>query len=131
MKKLVGVLITPNQKRTQPRVHTMEYETYEDFYPLLECETFDIAERKFKDEYLDIYCDDEGLFKEGNKAAIGIVDNGVMNGQIVGTAFIVNHNKKGETISLTEEQIKKVMDCRVVFQSKTTGDRHYGVLAEW
>ena len=110
MKKIKGVLVTPNQKETKPRVYELKVNSYKDYYPLLECDTFDIQERKFGDHWLDIYCDDEGLFKEDNKPAIVTLQpgKGVVE-TIVGNVFIVGHNDEGETISLTDEQIETVL----------------------
>lgn len=108
-----GVLVTPNQEGTKPRVHELEVNSYKDYYPLLECDTFDIQTRKFGDHWLDIYCDDEGLYKEGNKPAI-VTSNGKTKEVvevIVGNVFIVSHNDEGETISLTDEQIQAVLSC--------------------
>lgn len=110
MKKIKGILITPNQKETKPRVYELEVNSYKDYYPLLECDTFDIQSRKFGDKYFDIYYDDEGLFKEDNNPSILTYDGDTLVEQIVGNVFIVSHNDEGETISLTDEEIKVVLD---------------------
>lgn len=115
MKKIKGILITPNQKGTMPRVYELEYNSYKDFYPILECDMFDIQTRKFNDTYLDIYCDDEGLYKEDNKISIVTQDNGSIVETIVGNVFICNHNNQGDSISLTEEEIKEVMSTIRVY----------------
>ncbi len=109
MKKIKGILITPNQKDTRPRVYELEVNSYEDYYPLLKCDTFDIQTRSFNGKYLDIYCDDEGLFKEDNQIAIATMNKDKIVEQIVGNVFIVNHNSEGDTISLTEDEIKSVL----------------------
>lgn len=111
MKKIVGVLITPNKPNTKPRTYDLVYNSYKDFYPLLECDTFDVQTRCFNGKWLDIYCDDEGLFKEKNNPSIITMDsNGKVVEQIVGNVFIVNHNDEGDTISLTAEEIKAVLE---------------------
>ena len=107
--KIKGILITPNQKETSPRMYELEVNSYKDYYPLLECDTFDIQTRNFNGKWLDIYCDDEGLFKEDNKPAILTYSDGQLVEQIVGNVFIVNHNDEGETISLTDEEIEAVL----------------------
>ena len=109
MKKIKGILITPNQKDTKPRVYELEVNSYKDYYPLLECDTFDIQSRNFNGKYLDIYCDDEGLFKEDNQIAIVTMSEDKIVEQIVGNVFITSHNSKGDTISLTEDEIKLVL----------------------
>ena len=110
MKKIKGVLVANGEIKE----FELEYNNYKDFYPILDCDTFDIQTRKFNGEWLDIYCDDEGLLKTGNKPSILTFSNGELVEQIVGNVFIVNHDDEGETISLTDEQIKKVMDTMVV-----------------
>ena len=104
-----GVLITPNQEGTLPREYTLKEESIKDFHNLLDCDTFDIQSRKFGDEWLDVYCDDEGLLKADNKPAIVTFMDGEISEIIVGSVFICNCNEKGETISLTDEQVKKVL----------------------
>lgn len=122
MKKIKGVLITP--KNNSIKVYELEEKSFEDYYPLLECETFDIQTRKFNGEYLDIYCDDEGLFKEGNKPSIITFDNGKIVEQIVGNVFIVGHNNEGQTISLTDEQIYSVLsNVRKVTTMSPSGEK--------
>ena len=110
--KIKGILITPNQKETKPRVYEAEINSYKDYYPLLECDTFDIQSRRFKDKWLDIYCDDEGLFKEINRPSILTFNkNGQLVEQIVGNVFIVNHDDEGNTISLTDEEVEAVLSA--------------------
>ena len=105
MKKIKGVLVSNGEAKE----HELEYNSYNEFYPLLNCDTFDVQSRKFNGEWLDIYCDDEGLFKANNKPSILTFSNGELVEQIVGNAFIVAHNDDGDTISLTDEQVQKVM----------------------
>ena len=109
-RKIVGVLITPNDPNTLPRRFSMDYSDYTDFYKVLDCSLFDIQSRRFKYKWFDIYMDDEGKFKEDNKVSIVTVDD--YNNPIefiVGNVFIVNHNEDGDTISLTNEEVKLVL----------------------
>lgn len=105
MEKIKGVLVSNGEAKE----YELEYNNYKDFYPLLNCDTFDVQTRNFNGEWLDIYCDDEGLFKANNKPSILTFSNGELVEQIVGNAFIVAHNDEGDTISLTDEQVQKVM----------------------
>lgn len=114
MKKLKGVLVANNEIKE----FEFEYNNYKDFYPLLNCSTFDIQTREFNGEWLDIYCDDEGLLKTNPKPSILTFSNGELVEQIVGNVFIVSHDDEGETISLTDEQIKKVLDTQVTVMVK-------------
>lgn len=123
MRKIKGVLITPNNGE-MPKVYELEYNSYKDFYPLLDCGTFDVVSRKFDGKWLDIYCDDEGIFKDGNAPSIITVDEDErIIEQIVGNVFIVNHNDDGETISLTNDEVQKVLSNLVMVMSRD-GKRH-------
>ena len=110
MKKIKGVLVSNGEIKE----YELEVNNYKDYYKILDCDTFDIVTRKFGDEWLDIYCDDEGLLKSGNKPSILTFCDGNLVEQIVGNAFITSHNDEGDTISLNDEQIKKVMDTVTV-----------------
>jgi hypothetical protein len=113
--KITGILITPSQEGTKPRIYDLEVSSYRDYYPLLECDTFDIQTRKFGDKWLDIYCDDEGRLKgENNPSILTYNSTGHLVEEIVGNVFIVGHNEEGETISLNEEEINEVMKTMVV-----------------
>lgn len=124
MKTIKGILITPNDKNTKPRVYELEYNSYKDFYSVLKCGTFDIQCRSFNGKYLDIYCDDEGLFKENNITSIVTIDNnGDVVEQIVGNVFICSHNDEGDSISLTDDEIVAVLSTthKVVITSPANG----------
>ena len=134
MKKIKGILITPNQKDTKPRVYELEVNSYKDYYPLLECDTFDIQSRNFNGKYLDIYCDDEGLSKEDNQIAIVTMSEGKIVEQFVGNVFITNHNDEGDTISLTEDEIKSILSTiRVLVTTSANGDAKQQIVCvvEW
>ena len=122
-KTLRGVLITPNKPNTYPREYILDYTNYASFYSLLECETFDIVSRKFKDKVLDIYCDDNGLFVPDNKPAIIPYNaQGTLVEQIVGNVFIVACNNEGETISLTDEEVNAVLSSIATMMSVKNGN---------
>ncbi len=104
--KLTGVLAKPN---AAPRVIEFELNSYEDLYPVLDCDCFDIAVRRFGKNYYDIYTDDEGLlhFKD---PAIYVFDDDYMVQVLVGNCFVCKHNDEGDTISLTDEEIAEVLN---------------------
>ncbi len=108
-KTIKGVLVTPNQIGSMPRVYELEYNNYTDFYPLLDCNTFDIQSRKFNGEYYDIYLDDEGLLKSNNAPSIITRYNGKAVEVILGNVFIVKTDGEGNTISLDDNDIENVM----------------------
>lgn len=104
-----GILITPNEKGTEPKIYNFECNNYQDFYTLLECDTFDIQNRNFNGINADIYCDDEGLFRDNNQPSIITMQGKNVVEVIVGSVFICKHDEEGETISLTDEECEKIL----------------------
>lgn len=104
-----GILITPNKKGTEPKIYNFEHNNYEDFYPLLECDLFEIQNRNFNGINADIYCDEEGKFKDNNQPSIITMNNKDVVEVFVGSVFICKHNEEGETISLTDEECEKIL----------------------
>lgn len=103
MKTVTGILIdTVNKKES---IHILNSDTLQGYYEALDCNTFDIATRKIGSKYYDIFCDDEGLFKDSP-----IVSAISLNGEpmLVGNLFITRTNKEGETISLTQDEINEI-----------------------
>lgn len=109
MEKIKGVLITNNG---DVKTHTLELKSYKDFYPILNCGCFTIVTRNFNGHNLDIYCDDEGLFKSENKPTIYTFGgSGRVVEKIVGNAFICKCDDEGKTISLDDDEIKAALGC--------------------
>ena len=78
---------------------------------VLGVDTFNVVTRRFGDVWLDIYVDDEGLFKENNPLAVITYEgNGRVVEEIVGTVFVAKCNKNGETISLTNKDFKNLRE---------------------
>lgn len=77
------------------------------FYPLLNCDIFDIATRKIGNRVFDIYCDDEGLFVEHARISAMDKDGNMM---LVGNLMIANHDDEGNTTSLTDEEANYIID---------------------
>ena len=105
MAKLRGVLVRPKEKAVD---FTFELNSYMDFYPVLDCEVFDVVERKFGNNYYDIYVDDEGLLNHKEEAIFTLGDTGVVE-ILVGNCFICKHNDEGDTISLTDAEVDEII----------------------
>ena len=104
MSKVTGVLIDVKNRTTT--LYTVNSDSLEGYYNILNCTTFDIASRRIGDNYYDIYCDDEGLLKCRPIVSAVSEDGEAM---LVGNLFITKTNDEGETISLTAEEINEVL----------------------
>ena len=108
MATIRGVLVKPY---TRAKEFSFEYNNFMDLYPVLDCDTFDVAMRKFGDNFYDIYLDDNGL---GTDKGIAIFTVSKTTHEIlemlVGNCFICNHDDKGDIISLTDDEVKEVLN---------------------
>ena len=105
MAKLRGVLVRPNESGVD---FTFDLNSYKDFYPVLDCDAFDIVERKFGNNYYDIYVDDEGLLNNKETAIYTLGEGGVVE-ILVGNCFVCKHNDEGDTISLTDDEVDEIL----------------------
>lgn len=73
---------------------------------------FPFLGNKFKDNVIDVIINEEGKFIEGLKPEIAIVSEKVGNILDIayGNCVFASHDKEGNTIALTDEQIKVVME---------------------
>lgn len=117
---ITGVLVDTKAQRVCK--HTLVYNDYKDYYPLLNCDTFDIQRRTFSNgkEY-DIFLDDEGLFKEEKIPAI-ITTSARTPNKIVeviyGNVFITQANEDGETISIPDNEIEELLSKQILITGK-------------
>ena len=86
-------------------VRVAECSELDDFYRELKATIFDIATRKIGGKYFDIFCDDMGLYRE--KPIVSAVDS-KDEPMLVGNLIFANHNDKGETTSLTDEDVQLI-----------------------
>lgn len=89
----------------------MYIDTLDDIYEAIDARCFDIATRQIGSnptKIYDIYCDDEGLLKDNAYlAAYGNEDC-----LIVGDILIAKHDKHGEMVDLTNEDIDYI-SCHI------------------
>ena len=73
---------------------------------------FPFLGNKFKDNVIDVIINEEGKFIKGLKPEIAIVSEKVGNilDIVYGNCVFASHDKEGNTIALTDEQIKVVME---------------------
>ena len=73
---------------------------------------FPFLGNKFKDNIIDVIINEEGKFIEGLKPEIAIVSEKVGNilDIVYGNCIFASHDKEGNTIALTDEQVKVVME---------------------
>lgn len=73
---------------------------------------FPFLGNRFKDNVIDVIINEEGKFIEGLKPEIAIVNKkvGSIMDIVYGNCIFASHDKEGNTIALTDEQIKVVME---------------------
>ena len=81
----------------------IEQDNIHDIYPLLGCDCFDIAYRKIGGKCYDIFCDDEGLFKDS--PVTSAIYKSTMGLALVGNLMFANHDLEGNTTGLSKEDI--------------------------
>lgn len=81
----------------------------ENYYEMLHCDTIDIVSRKVgvtNGRIFDIVCDEDGLFKEGNK--ISAIDN-LGRPMLVGSLLLLNRGEDGEETTLNDDECKYIL----------------------
>lgn len=79
---------------------------YTDYYPLIQCETFDIVDRGIGDQRFNLVCDDEGLLKPD--PVISVLDQAdlrMLVGNIVVTGPV---DINGDLESLSDQDIQLI-----------------------
>ena len=78
-------------------------ENIETIYRELGCDTFDIANRKIGDRRFDIFCDDNGLFRD--KPIVSAINADHFSPMLVGNLLFANHDSEGRTVGLSDEDV--------------------------
>lgn len=91
----------------QKKFYEAECNELKDYYKHLECNCFDIANRRIGGEVFSIYLDDEGLFKK--KIEVSAINRSLDERTIlVGNLIFSRTDINGETISLTDKDIELI-----------------------
>ena len=98
------VLNVKNSERDH--VYVAECKGIDDYYKHLECDCFDIANRKVGNKRFDIFCDDVGLYDE-NPIVSAISSS--QEPMLVGNLIFANHDSEGNTVGLSDEDIDEIM----------------------
>lgn len=84
----------------------------EEYHLLLDCEIFDITQRRIDGVLFDIYCDDMGLMKDDiNLSAV----NSSGEPMLVGNLIFTHTDRTGNTIGIDEEEINLLYKNMDVF----------------
>ena len=100
---ITGVLLDTGRNTIRKAVLDGSLDSY---YRALECRCFDIVRRSIGGTYYDVYCDDEGLFAEEPIVTAFSPDGEPL---LVGNLFICLHDDEGNTVSLGESDIERVL----------------------
>lgn len=133
MRKTIRVIqIIPGDFAAINQIH-MDAGDYRAFYPLLDCSTFDVARSLGSDWFpphwdaekreaaknipIDIYCDDEGLWKPAPLFGTMLPTGQALAGNLV----LASSNDEGETIGLPDWFSVELVTAMVTFG--TLGER--------
>ena len=100
----------------------------DDYYRELDVEIFDIARRKIGGQYYDIFVGDVGLYREN--PVISAV-SAKAEPMLVGNLIFANHDGSGETVSLNDSDIKRIIDSLVRIKSVDEDKWHLAVTCEY
>lgn len=101
------VLFKPNEDAKV--VELAKDHDYTDIKKLLEIDSpLTCIERKIGNKYFDIWCDDEGLLKD-DKIVCGVLLQSEGQEILCGNLLIANHDEEGNTIGLSDKEIKMIM----------------------
>lgn len=105
MEKVNLLLLDVEEKKLKEII--CDNDNLETFYKHLNCDCFDIANRKIGDKRFDCFVYDIGLFVEN--PVVSAID---MNNQpmLVGNIIFANHDAEGNTTSLTNEDKQTIRD---------------------
>lgn len=93
-----------NLKPLSRELRVVYIDTLDDIYKAINARCFDVATRQIgtqSDKIYDIYCDDVGLYKDD----IHLAAYGKHDCVLVGDILIAKHDKYGEMVDLTDEDI--------------------------
>ena len=113
MSSVTGVFVDPDGSVKE---HTVENDIHE-YHRLLDCDIFDITSVRVNGVRYDVFCDDEGLFKNNPKPSTVDTKGKV---RVVGKCFFAGHDEEGDTVSLEGEDIENIMDrIRMIIDHNT------------
>lgn len=114
-----GVLV--DVKKDSIEVVEIE-EGYKAIQKIIDVDIITVVTRNFNGTWYDIYADDEGWLKEEyNPASVYTYfsDGREIGEIIVGSVFVAKSNEEGETISLTDSDISRILrTMRVVLDNE-------------
>ena len=99
MKDIRGILF--RWEGFEPRIEEVIINDINDYYKYIDCSTFDCVYTECKGKRISVFCDDEGMLKEGNIGMpIGESEELVLFGNLV---FVGDVDSIGRTLGLPDE----------------------------
>lgn len=100
----------------------------DDFYRELDADVFNIARRKIGGRYYDIFVDDMGLWREDPVVS---AISPKMEPMLVGNLVFANHDDAGETTSLTDEDMDRIVHNLFLIRQVGDEKEHMVVMCEY
>lgn len=110
------------------KIRPAECDDLIDFYRELNADLFDIAKRKIGGKYYDIFCDDIGLWRDN--PVVSAIDSN-MKPMLVGNLVFANHDSTGETTSLTEEDVERIVHNLYLVKSAGDDKEHMVIMCDY
>lgn len=112
----------------EDKLRVAECKELEDFYRELDADMLDIARRNIGGKAYDIFVDDIGLFRE-NPVVSAITKD--LEPMLVGNLIFANHDVEGNTTSLTDEDMARILGNIVQVSTKNRPAGYKAVLCEY
>ena len=122
MKTIKGVLV---DTKNGIKEIALEIKDYTDIVDLCKCDYITCVTRKIGGVIVDVYCDEEALLKSAREPSIITRKNGTIIEVLFGNCFICKHNRNGDIMSLSRNEIAKVLDAKA---SMWTNGKDFDVL---
>lgn len=106
--------------KTDGTFERVELKSYKDIAHLIGTDMWTTACRKFNGKHFNIYLDDLGLYREQPVITAVKTNN---NERLVGNLLLTLMDGRGEDISLTDDDFKRLEDCIILLN--TWDDDHW------
>lgn len=103
-------------------LYEVECNELNDYYEALKCDCFDVTSRLIGGRKYDIFCDDVGTLV---KNPIPSAFNRDRQPVLVGNLIFAKHDREGNTLSLSDDDIGHILKCASIAKVRIKGTGSY------